>query len=86
MTDGKPLREAPAAAGGPKADHVGNEKKADMHGALEGSPTQGLRGAVDELKKQHPERYDDLGPHQGSTAHIRHVPLHGMKPTGKYSK
>jgi hypothetical protein len=34
-----------------------------------------LMGAVKELYKQHPHNYDDLGPHQGTTDHIRHKPV-----------
>ena len=34
-----------------------------------------LMGAVSELYKQHPHNYDSLGPHQGTTDHIRHKPV-----------
>ena len=52
---------------------VGNERRADTYGAIEGSPTDGnpLSRARDELYAQHPEKHDDLGPHHGSTAHLR---------------
>ena len=53
----------PAAASG--GSEVGNETKADMKGAQGGDASDGLRGAVNELKRQHPIRYDDLGPHHG---------------------
>lgn len=73
---------APAKAAG-----VGNEKKADMKGAQLGQPTDkgpgpgkvSLSGAVAELKSQHPISYADHGPHHGTTHHIRHEPLHGLK-------
>jgi hypothetical protein len=42
-----------------------------------------LRGAVEELYKQHPHKYDDHGPHHGTSDHIRHEPLHGMRPHGR---
>lgn len=56
---------------------VGNETKADMKGAMYGEPTDKnpLRGAVSELKKQHPEKHDDLGPHHGGSSHLRHKPM-----------
>lgn len=68
----------PPAKGG-----VGNETKADMKGALEGSPTDHnpLRGAVQHLHEEHPIPYHDHGPHHGTDHHLRHEPLHGMKPT-----
>ena len=34
-----------------------------------------LMGAVKELYAQHPHNYDDLGPHQGTTDHVRHKPV-----------
>ena len=73
---------APAASREPKSDHVGNEKRADMKGALMGQPTDGnpLRGAMKELSRQHPIKHDDLGPHHHTSHHERHMPLHGMKP------
>lgn len=65
----------PAAAGKSRsASYVGNETKADMRGAMDGNSTDGspLRGAMRELHSQHPHSYDDLGPHHGTTNHIRH--------------
>lgn len=64
-----------------KAD-AGPERKANMKGALMGSPEDHnpLRGAMKELESQHPQKYDDLGPHHGGHVHERHMPLHGMKP------
>lgn len=53
-------RQAPAGPNGP-----GPEKKADMKGAMGGDASNGLRGAVNELKTQHPIRYDYRGPHHG---------------------
>jgi hypothetical protein len=38
----------------------------------------GLKGAVDELLKQHPIAHHDHGPHHGTDHHIRHQPLHGL--------
>ena len=34
-----------------------------------------LMGAVSELYKQHPHNYDDMGPHQGTSDHVRHKPV-----------
>lgn len=61
----------------PNVGNVGNEKKADMAGALYGKPTDKnpLRGAVQELHTQHPHAYDDHGPHHGDMSHKRHVPM-----------
>ena len=74
-----------AAASNPKSGHakpagpggVGNERKADMKGAMNGKPTDmnPLKGAIRELGAQHPHRHDDLGPHHGGTEHIRHKPM-----------
>lgn len=60
------------APAGPKsmASAVGNEKKADVKAAQGGSPADGLGGAMAELKRQHPQRYDDMGPHHGGMDHI----------------
>lgn len=60
------------AHGGP-----GPEKKADMGGALMGSPEDGnpLRGATRELHSQHPHAYHEHGPHHGTREHIRHEPV-----------
>ena len=71
--------EAPARASG-----VGQSKKADMSDALMGQPTDKspLKGAVHELHAQHPHAYHEHGPHHGTSTHVRHMPLHGMKPTG----
>lgn len=71
-------------AGPARGSDVGNETKADMKGGLEGQPTDGMRGglshAVRELHEQHPIAHYDHGPHHGTDHHIRHEPLHGMKP------
>ena len=57
--------------GGSRAEAKGSQ----LHDGLAGSGTKGdLGGAVRELHKQHPERHDDLGPHHGGTAHLRHEP------------
>ena len=67
---------------------VGNEKKADMKGALQGQPTDGshvghthLGHAVAELHEQHPIAYHEHGPHHGTDHHIRHEPMHGLRPS-----
>lgn len=74
--------KAPTHAAGP-------EKKHNLKGAQLGQPTDnmpigpghtGLSGATRELKAQHPIAYSDHGPHHGTTHHVRHQPLHGMKP------
>lgn len=59
---------APAASPGP-------ERKADTGGAIMGSPTDGLAGAVSELKTQHPIAHHDHGPHHGRQDHVRHQPV-----------
>lgn len=65
---------------------VGNETKADMKGAMgQGGSVVGstkLIHAVEHLKSEHPQRYDDLGPHHGTMENVRHMPLGGMKPGG----
>ena len=63
----------PAAHGkGPSSD-AGSMSHANMAGAFS--------DAVAELHAQHPIPYHDHGPHHGTTHHIRHEPLHGMKPS-----
>lgn len=84
------IRKGPAGPAG-----VGNERKADVRAAQEGNPTdkgrgvmhhEGLKGATAELHAQHPIPYSDHGPHHGTDHHIRHIPLHGMSPSGKYCR
>jgi hypothetical protein len=53
-------------------------KDADSNRVTEHNP---LRGAVHELHEQHPEKHHDRGPHHGKEHHIRHEPLHGLKPS-----
>lgn len=65
----------PGPAGG-----VGNERKADVYGTQEGGSAaeaagNPLRGAVGELKRQHPHAHDDLGPHHHDSSHHRHEGL-----------
>lgn len=69
---------------------VGNERKADVKGTQEGGSMaeakgnmihEGLKGAVHELHSQHPHEYHEHGPHHGTSEHMRHEPLHGMKPS-----
>lgn len=72
-------RERPA---GPKGTEsaVGPQKRGDVKGAQMSNPGGNpLRAAKSELHKQHPIKHDDLGPHHGTSHHIRHEPLHGMK-------
>lgn len=73
--------ERPAHAAG-----VGNERKADVRGAQEGgsmAEAGGLSGAMRELREQHPIEHHDHGPHHGTDHHMRHEPMHGMKPKHK---
>ena len=66
-------REKPHTAG------VGNERKADVKGTQEGgsmAEAGGLRGAMAELKSQHPIAHHDHGPHHGTDHHMRHKPMH----------
>lgn len=77
------MRKPPA---GPKGDSpkstVGPETKADMAGAMHGQPTDKnpLHGAIKELGAQHPQSYDDHGPHHGTSDHVRHEKLGGLRP------
>jgi hypothetical protein len=46
----------------------------------------GLMTAIEHLKAEHPINQAamgtaELGPHQGTHHHNRHVPMHGMSPT-----
>ena len=45
-----------------------------------------LGRAVDELKCQHPIKYDSLGPHHGKDHHDRHEPLHGLHPKSRHGR
>ena len=84
----EPKREGnkrPAPATG-----VGNERKADVKGTQDGGSAaeargselhSGLSGAMRELHEQHPHKHHEHGPHHGTTDHIRHEPMHGMKPS-----
>lgn len=70
----------------PNVGSVGNERKGDVKGAQSGgSMAQAgtgnqLKAAGDELRSQHPHRYDDRGPHHGGTEHVRHRPA--VRPNG----
>jgi hypothetical protein len=76
----EPVTREPKSAK-PSVGSPGAEKKADMRGAgVIGQSTLGA--ACMELARQHPQRYDDLGPHHGGGEHVRHVPLAGLSPTG----
>jgi hypothetical protein len=67
---------------------VGNETKADMKGAMEGSPTDAnpLRGAIQELGAQHPHAYHDHGPHHGTSEHRRHARAVNPNPSHPYGR
>lgn len=72
--------ERPARAAG-----VGNERKADVKGAQDGgsmaeAAINPLRGAREELHRQHPIAHHDHGPHHGEKHHMRHEVLHGLTP------
>lgn len=45
--------------------------------------THNLGAAMRQLCSEHPEKYDSMGPHQSGSSHITHMPLHGLKPSGK---
>lgn len=54
---------------------VGKETPVSPRVVQEGgsmAEAKGLRGAIGELKSQHPQRHDDLGPHHGTSDHMRH--------------
>lgn len=72
----EPPKSRPGGDKGTGSD-VGNERKADMSGALYGKPTDKnpLHGAIKELGAQHPYRYDDHDPHHNDSSHIRHKPM-----------
>ena len=81
-------RRGPAGGGGSR---VGNETKANMSGAMSqgssaGSSVVGITGmkhALGELRSQHPG--DHVSPekaHHSASAHARHQPLHGLRPSG----
>lgn len=62
-------RESDARPAGPKGQ---------THASVM-SDDSGLAGAVSELHKQHPIKYNDLGPHHGADHHVRHLPIAGLK-------
>ena len=45
-----------------------------------------IKGAVEELHKQHPYKYYDAGPHHGTSDHKRHESLGGLRPNGHLPK
>ena len=70
---------------------VGSERHAAIRAVQEGGSMaeesgNPLTSARHELKSQHPHEYHEHGPHHGTKDHIRHVPLHGMKPSKGYSR
>lgn len=74
---GDDRKNASGASKGRGSD-VGNEKKADMKGALDSNPgvdKNPLRRGVSELKSQHPIAHDDRGPHHHTDHHLRHKPM-----------
>ena len=84
------IRKPAAAGSGTHA--VGEERpSARATSAAHGGATSslvgvtGLKSAVDELYKEHPHGYDQHGPHHGTSDHVRHMPLGGLRPTkGSY--
>lgn len=81
------VKEAPASPRtGPHHD-AGPERKADVKGTqMGGSKAEGaypightgLSHAVKELHAQHPHHHSVGGIH-GTSDHIRHTPMHGLK-------
>ena len=57
----------------PENHRAGPEKKAAVGPAMSGGPQQMLGSAVGELKKQHPYKHDDLGPHHEAMQHKGHA-------------
>jgi len=47
-------------------------------GSVGGEGPGALAGAVGELRKQHPIKHDDLGPHHSDSTHVTHAPA--VKP------
>lgn len=69
---------------------VGNETKANMRGtglrSGGGGSTVGsssLGKAAGALKAEHPHQYNALGPHHGTSDHVRHERLGGLRPAGR---
>lgn len=86
--EGEEPKSGHAHPAGGKMHEAGPEVKAEMSQALNGNPTDHnpLRGARRELETQHPHAYHEHGPHHGTSDHIRHMPLHGMKAKPGYGR
>ena len=71
-----------------RASGVGGESRANMKGAQEGNPTDGMKGhlghAVSELKSQHPIEHHDHGPHHGTDHHVRNNTGEMLRSMGKH--
>lgn len=75
-----------------KINSEAKEEPKQREGSVKAAPgkvhTRGLAGAVEELKRQHPEHHADKGPHHDKNhhehgSHVRYEPLAGLKP-GKW--
>jgi hypothetical protein len=66
---------------------VKEQPRAGHHAPAKGGPGEsGLGSAVSELHKQHPIKYDSLGPHHGKSYHDRHESLGGMHPKSRHGR
>lgn len=82
-------RQGPAGGSGSR---VGNETRANMAAFNQGSSAgssvvgiTGLRHGVSDLHSQHPAKHDtDSAVHRANSAHIRHLPMGGMKPKARH--
>ena len=83
-------REAPA---GGQSNPAGSERKVDTKGAgigpagaasAKGGSVVGdtsLRGGTKELTRQHPHGYMAAVGNKETSDHVRHMPLHGLRPS-----
>lgn len=81
---GDDRKNASGAKKGNKAEsNAGKWSPAETREAIDtsnpGTEKNPLRGAGNELRRQHPIAHDDHGPHHGKDHHLRHEPLHGLK-------
>lgn len=76
---GESVHKEPKAGGNPHGyEGIGKENKGDVKEVQDGgsrAEAGGLKGAVAELKRQHPHHHMDRGPHHGSKEHERHEPV-----------
>jgi hypothetical protein len=91
------VHKMPKAGGRPHTAGVGSERpvspsvdqlggpKAEARGSVIHDNEGRLGHAMHELKSQHPHHHMDRGPHHGGHEHIRHEPMHGLRPGGHHN-